>query len=221
MPSCCREIALHWFLTLIVSSGNYFSSNNHRTADVKRLRLETISNNLPNRMPKTTTAHRRDELSGEILELFYPVHYRVGMALEDALRERRLTRKQVAILWLIRSIGGERRGLSRKQIQQAVTNWFEVSNSQITKVLRAMARPPLALIRIVEDPKSGREKQVLLTAKGERFLLTMVERGRAFFRPVGERLAPELIRDGLVFLRQASAALEDAKPVGEFNARRK
>ena len=49
-----------------------------------------------------------------------------------------------------------------------------------------MARPRLALIQIVEDPKSGREKQVLLTAKGQRFLLTMVERGRAFFRPVGE-----------------------------------
>ena len=172
-------------------------------------------------MPKRTTANRRNELSGEILELFYPVHYQVGMALEDALRDRRLTRKQVAILWLIRSIGGERRGLSRKQIQQAVANWFEVSNSQITKALRAMARPPLGLIQIAEDPSSGREKQVLLTAKGERFLLTLVERGRAFFRPVGERLAPELIRDGLVFLRQASAALGDAKPAGGFNARRK
>jgi DNA-binding PadR family transcriptional regulator len=116
---------------------------------------------------------------------------------------------------------GERRRLSRKQIQQAVTNWFEVSNSQITKALRAMARPPLALIQIVEDPKSGREKQVLLTAKGERFLLMMVERGRAFFRPVGDRLTPNLIRDGLVFLRLASAALEDAKSSsGEITARR-
>jgi DNA-binding MarR family transcriptional regulator len=186
-------------------------------SEVKQLHTETISNKLRQspseemRMPKATTANRHDELSGEILELFYPVHYQVGMALEDELRQRRLTRKQVAILWLIRSIGGDRRGLSRKQIQQAITNWFEVSNSQITKALRAMARPPLSLIQIVEDPKSAREKQVLLTAKGERFLLAMVERGRAFFRPVGERLAPDLIRDGLVFLRQASAALENAK----------
>jgi DNA-binding MarR family transcriptional regulator len=169
-------------------------------------------------MPASMTADRRDEISGELLELFYTVHYRVGMALEDVLRDGRLTRKQVAILWLIRSIGGERRGLGRKQIQQAVAGWFEVSNSQITKALRAMARPPLGLIQIVEDPNSGREKQVLLTAKGERFLLTLVERGRAFFRPVGERLAPELIRDGLVFLRQASAALEDAKPAGRPKA---
>src|SRR5260370_38227809 len=104
-------------------------------------------------MPERTTANRRNERSGEILELFYPVHYQVGMAREDALRQRRLTRKQVAILWLIRSIGGERRRLSRKQIQQAVTNWCEGNNSQITKELRAMARPPLGLIANVEDPQ--------------------------------------------------------------------
>jgi hypothetical protein len=52
-------------------------------------------------------------------------------------------------------------------------------------------------------------------------LITLVERGRAFFRPVGERMAPELIRDGLVFLRQASAALGDAKPAAGLNPRRK
>jgi hypothetical protein len=46
--------------------------------------------------------------------------------------------------------------------------------------------------------------------------------GRAFFRPVGERLAPELIGDGILFVRQASAALEDARSsVVEVNARRK
>ena len=166
---------------------------------------------MPGRMPRKINPTRNAELAGEILELFYPVHYQVGMALEDALRQRRLTRKQAAILWMIRSIGGERRGLSRKQIRQALADWFEVSNSQVTKALRSMARPPLNLIQIVEDPKSGREKQVLLTAAGERFLLAMVERGREFFRPVGERLAPELIREGLVFLRQAAAALEDTK----------
>src|SRR6266704_1648766 len=97
-----------------------------------------ISNNLQNTMPKSTTTNQRDELSGQILELFYPVHYQVGMALEDELRQRRLTRKQVAILWLIHSVGAERRGLSRKQIQYAVSDWFEVSNSQITKALQAM-----------------------------------------------------------------------------------
>ena len=116
---------------------------------------------------------------------------------------------------MIRSIGGERPGLSRKRIRQALADWFEVSNSQLTKALRSMARSPLNLIQIVEDPNSGREKLVLLTAAGERFLLATVERGRKFFRPVGERLAPELIREGLVFLHQASAALESTKTPAE------
>jgi hypothetical protein len=42
----------------------------------------------------------------------------------------------------------------------------------------------------------------------------LAERGRAFFHTLGERLALELIRDGLVFLRQASAILRDAKATG-------
>jgi hypothetical protein len=49
----------------------------------------------------------------------------------------------------------------------------------------------------------------------------LVERGRAFFHTLGERLAPELIRDGLVFLRQASAILGDAKATGRSDPRRK
>ena len=44
---------------------------------------------------------------------------------------------------------------------------------------------------------------------------------RAFFHTLGERLAPELIRDGLVFLRQASAILGDAKATGRSDPRRK
>lgn len=56
-----------------------------------------------------------------------------------------------------------------------------------------MARPPLALIQIVGNSKSG-EKQELLTPKGERFLLTLVERGRAFFHPPGDLLTPEFVR---------------------------
>ena len=40
--------------------------------------------------------------AAELLDLFYPFHYKGGMALEDTLRCGQLSRKQVAILWLIR-----------------------------------------------------------------------------------------------------------------------
>ena len=71
-----------------------------------------------------------------------------------------------------------------------------------------MARPPLSLVQVVEDPRSGREKQVLLTAKGERFLLTMVAHGQQFLQRIVEQLAEETVSNGIEFLRQATAAFE-------------
>jgi DNA-binding MarR family transcriptional regulator len=114
----------------------------------------------------------------ELLELFYPVHYKTGIAFEDAMRGGKITRKQTAILWLIHSEGVEQRQMRRKDIERSLQTWFEVSSSAITKALRGMSRAPLSLLKIVEDPDSAREKQVLLTAKGERFLQMMVAEGR-------------------------------------------
>jgi DNA-binding MarR family transcriptional regulator len=109
----------------------------------------------------------------ELLELFYPIHYQGTMAVEDAMRGE-LTRKQAAILWLIRSAGTENgRCIRRKEIVMRLQDWFDVSSPAITQALRRMARPPLGLVRLVEDSDSGREKRVLLTPKGERFISTM------------------------------------------------
>jgi DNA-binding MarR family transcriptional regulator len=153
----------------------------------------------------------RHAVSAEFLEFFYPIHYRLGMALEDALRSGQLTRKQVAILWLIRSEGANGRTMRRKQILQLITTWFEVSSSSITKALRAMARPPLQLVDVVEDPRSGREKLVILTNKGERFLSTMVEQGSRFLWEIVQRLTEEDIRYGVQFLRQVTLALDQIR----------
>lgn len=122
----------------------------------------------------------------ELLELFYPVHYKTGIAFEDAMRAGKLTRKQTAILWLIHSEGIERRQMRRKEIERSLQTWFEVSSSAITKALRGMSRPPLSLLRIVEDPDSAREKQVVLTAKGEKFVQMMIDEGR---RLIGRMVA--------------------------------
>lgn len=143
-----------------------------------------------------------------LLELFYPVHYRGNMAVEDAMRGN-LTRKQAAILWLIRSAGNENRhGMPRKEIVFHLQDWFDVSSPAITKALRSMARPPLGLVRLVEDADSAREKRVLLTPKGERFLRTMVERGREFLRKVVEQLPEDQTSGGVEFLRASVAAFE-------------
>ena len=110
---------------------------------------------------RTTTSQTRaaEDLVAELLELFYPVHYKGGMALEDAMRDGQLTRRQVAILWLIRSEGERGRRMARKEIERLLTTWFEISSSAITKALRSMARPPLSLLQVREDPQSGRENR--------------------------------------------------------------
>jgi len=149
-----------------------------------------------------------DNPAAVLLEFFYPFHYKGGMALEDALRCGQLSRKQVAILWLIRSEGEQGKRMRRKAIERSIQTWFEVSSSAITKALRSMARPPLSLVKIVEDPRSAREKLVLLTLKGERFLDTMVTEGLRFEQQIVDQLTPEEVRNGIHFLQRAMAALE-------------
>jgi DNA-binding MarR family transcriptional regulator len=152
-----------------------------------------------------------EDLAAKLLEFFYPIHYQGEMALEDALRDGVLTRKQAAILWLIRSEGDQGRRMRRKDIERLMQNWFEVSSPAITKAIRGMARPPLSLVQVVEDPHSGREKQVLLTPKGERFLLNMVARGQQFLQQIVEQIPEELVKTGIEFLGQATKAFEHVR----------
>ncbi len=142
--------------------------------------------------------------ASELLEMFYPVHYRGNMALEDAMRGE-LTRKQAAILWLIRSEGGKSGGMRRKDIFRKLRDWFDISNPAVTKSLRGMMRPPLNLVRLAGNADSGREKIVFLTAQGERFLAAMVEQGHDFLRRLVEQTRLQLtsneIDSGIRFLR--------------------
>src|SRR5262245_7606320 len=153
-------------------------------------------------------SHTEEDLAANLLEFAYPIHYQGEMALEDALRGGIPTRKQAAILWLIRSEGEQGRRMGRKDVQRLMQNWFEVSSSAITKAIRGMARPPLSLVQVVEDPHSGREKQVFVTPKGERFLLNMVTRGQQFLQQIVEQIPEELVKTGIEFLGQATAAFE-------------
>jgi DNA-binding MarR family transcriptional regulator len=154
--------------------------------------------------------------AGELLELFYPIHYGSNMAAEDAMRGE-LTRKQAAILWLIHSTGSENgRCLRRKEIVARLQDWFDVSSPAVTQALRSMARPPLGLVRLVEDADSGREKRVFLTLKGERFVQTMVERGRRFIQKmVVEHMPPDQVSKGIEFLRAGVAAFERANAIND------
>lgn len=154
---------------------------------------------------------RRDTTAAELQEFFYPIHYQIGMALEDALRGGLLTRKQAAILWMIRSAGENGRRMRRKEIVHAMQSWFEVTNSALSKAIRGMARPPLALVQLSEDPRSAREKLVTLTPKGEQFLEAMAARGEAFLQDIIVHLPPEVMRGGIEYLRQLTEAFNRSR----------
>ncbi|HEV8716482.1 MAG TPA: MarR family winged helix-turn-helix transcriptional regulator [Candidatus Binatia bacterium] len=148
------------------------------------------------------TAPPEDTTAAELQEFFYPIHYQIGMALEDALRGGVLTRKQSAILWMIRSAGEGSRCLRRKDIVRLMQSWFEVTNSGISKAIRGMARPPLVLVKITEDPHSAREKLISLTPKGEQFVAAMAARGEVFLQDIVQHLPEEVIRGGIEYFRQ-------------------
>jgi DNA-binding MarR family transcriptional regulator len=138
----------------------------------------------------------------QLLELYYPIHYQAGIGVEDALRGNELSRHQVAILWLLHSQGEERVRMNRKAIVRALENWFEISNAAITKAIRGMARPPLALVALQEDPRSGREQIVTLTAKGEKHLAAMIERGTAYVQWIVDQMEDRQIVEGIAFFEK-------------------
>lgn len=141
-------------------------------------------------------------LAAELQEFFYPIHYQIGMALEDALRGGMLTRKQSAILWMIRSAGEDGQRMRRKDIVRFMQSWFEVTNSAISKSIRGMARPPLMLVQISEDPRSAREKLITLTPEGEQFLVAMAARGEIFLQDIVKHLPKDVAQGGIEYFRQ-------------------
>ncbi len=145
----------------------------------------------------------------QFLELYYPIHYKAGISVEDALRGEELSRHQTAILWLIHSQGEDGTQMSRKSIVSAFSNWFEISNAAITKALRGMSGAPLRLVKQTEDPNSGREKIVTLTAKGEEHLSAMIKRGTAYVQLIVNGLSDEQIVHGIDFFNRITEVVDD------------
>jgi len=156
----------------------------------------------------TVKPRAAETAAGQLLAFFYPIHYQAGMALEDAMRRGRLTRTQVAILWLIRAEGEAGTIMRRKDIERRIRVWFEITSSAITKSISGMARAPLGLLSVVEDPHSAREKRIVLTARGRRFQFAMLAEGRNFLQAIIDELSADEVRQGMRFLSRAIAALE-------------
>jgi len=158
-------------------------------------------------MTDTTPPVQEDPVTA-LMSLFLPIHYHIGVGFEETLRCGQLSRKQVAILWLMRAEGGPEGSMRRKDIERLLASWFETSSSTITRSLAALARPPLKLVRVVGDRDSGREKRVILTAKGEQFLSHMTEEGRTFTQKLLDGMPRQEIHEMVRLMQKAVGVFE-------------
>lgn len=164
-------------------------------------------------------ANRRDA-SSEFLDLFFPIHYLVGIQIEDALKCGVLTRQQACILWLIRMQGEKGTTMRRKDIEASLSVWYEVTSSAISKSLRALTRPPMDLLTMSESPTSGREKLVTLTPRGKQYLGSMMQSGIALMDTMVERLSDKEVKDGIHFLKRVTEIHHELQAEAEAPAAR-
>ncbi len=146
----------------------------------------------------------RDRAAQEFLELFFPIHYTVGMRVEETFCGGVLSRQQAIVLWLIRSKGEGRKAMDRKEIEQDMADWYEITSSAISKAIRSLAKPPLNLVTIAEHPTSGREKRIVLTAKGEKFVSQMYENGSSLIKIATDQMTPEEVNMGIYMFKRIS-----------------
>ena len=92
--------------------------------------------------------------------------------------------------------------MNRKAIERSLRQWFEVSGAAITKAIRGMSASPLQLVRLEEDPRSGREKIVRLTPRGEAHIEAMIARGTAYVQRIIDHMSGAEIVNGLEFFRR-------------------
>ena len=145
-----------------------------------------------------------NDAAKEFLELFFPIHYTVGMTVEETLCNNVLTRQQAIILWIIRSKGGPSKSMNRKVIEQDMADWYDITSSAISKAIRSLSKAPLKLVNIEEDPESGREKIVVLTPKGEKFVEQMYENGCNLIKLATDQMTPEEVDMGIYMFQRIS-----------------
>ena len=135
----------------------------------------------------------------EFVDLFYPVHYRLGMTIEAAMCDGVVSRTQAAILWLVAREVDADGNILRKHVERQLRQWYETSNSNISKLLRDLAKPPLEFIVQRESAHSGREKVISLTPKGRKFFDGMRARGVVYFEHALRHMPSEVMQAGSLF----------------------
>lgn len=155
------------------------------------------------------------------MELFYPIHYAIGMQVEDALRgDQGLDRHQTVIMWLLRTEGLQhgRKSLKRKEIERCLTSWYDITSSTVSKALRALAKSPYNFVVISEDPDSGREKLVTVTPAGQRYYKQMADNASRFVKQATDRMSVEDNSMGVHVMKVISDTFQRLRDEGRIDS---
>lgn len=152
---------------------------------------------------------QNSELNAEdvafILDNFYAIHYRFGMALEQAMTLGQLSRIQAAVIWIVHFSLRETGWAKRKDVELALKSWFECSGGRASKLLQELSSPPLSLISQVTSPDSRREKIISLTPQGTLFFQSMQQAGKTFFANYFADMSARELKLGIRFFSLAFA----------------
>ena len=190
--------------------------------NILKTKRRSKSANLSDKAAAKPAKSRLEGDAAELLEILYFVHDKGISAIGAAMRGQ-LSRTQASILWLIRSEGGTSRSMLRKDVAKRLHNWFDLGSPAITIALQTLAEAPLKFVRIVGSADSGREKKVILTPRGERYILSMAERGQRLVRELISDLEKSLSSDeiaaGFEFLRASVSFFQRIHPARGVDAR--
>ena len=80
--------------------------------------------------------------------------------------------------------------MARKRIETALSSWLEITSSSVSKAIRSLTTPDMALLTINESPESGRENGAL-TAKGGEFIEQLNACGMAYLQALVDELSDD------------------------------
>lgn len=154
-------------------------------------------------------ASDRSELTRSLFDFFYPVHYKLGMIFELLMRDGRLTRKQLTVLWMIQVLHDDDGRLPRKRLEAALLEWFEMLGPAVSSVLKELSSPPLEFVVVATSASSRRERVVSLTPAGAAFIARVDELGFQRFSRLVETMPDELMEQGARYLAALSQRLDE------------
>lgn len=164
--------------------------------------------------PSENSDPERQAQLHQLFAHFYPVHYKIGMAIESILCANVLTRKQFAVLWMIHSSGEGGKWMARKSIEERLKSWLEIDTTAISKVLRELSSPPLGVVELVPSPQSAREKRVVLTEAGSLYIARVSKEALKFVGALMEDMPEDVMAGGIRYLDELSAGFDKLERSG-------